>query len=233
MQTRRERMRQMAFDEIKTFSWEIVAERGIDDLTVNEIAKKMGVTPPAFYRYFKSRDELIKSLVLDAYDSFGKALKSARDSLPEEETTQKLYAVFIAYREWAVENSNMFGLFAGKKVYGFRNYDPKVIAESKKIYSIFIELYRTAWNKGLLKKPEMNMGFPDSYIKHIQNNLAGLFRDIPIEIINLVLNSACLIHGMISMELSDRLSLMTGDPELFYKYQILDMLHRFGIEHQP
>ncbi len=233
MQPRRERLRQMAFDEIKALSWEIIAKQGIDDLTVNGIAKRMGMTPPAFYRYYKSRDALIRSLVLDAYYSFRRALEIARDSVPEEETASRLYTVFMAYREWAVNNSNMFGLFAGRKVYGFDRQDTQVISESEKVYKIFTDLYEIAWKRGVLRKPAMKLKMPGPYLEHFQNSLTHNFKDVPLEIINLILNSACLVHGMISMELSGRLDAMVGEPGLFYQFQILDMLNRFGMEYQP
>jgi len=233
MQTRREKLRQMAFDEIKALSWEIIAEQGVDDLTVNGIAKRMGMTSPAFYRYYESRDALIRSLVLDAYHSFRKALEAARDSVPEENIAQRLYTIFMAYREWAVNNSNMFGLFAGRKVYGFDRQDRKVIAESEKVYQIFIDLYKQAWKRGLLKRPAMNLQLPGPYLEHIQNRLADDMKSVPAEIINLVLNLTCLVHGMISMELSGRMDNLVGNPTLFYRFQILDMLHKIGMEYQP
>ena len=38
------------------------------------------MTPPALYRYFDSRDDLITALILDAYYALAEALAAARDA---------------------------------------------------------------------------------------------------------------------------------------------------------
>jgi AcrR family transcriptional regulator len=233
MQTRRERVRQAAIDEIKTVAWEIANEYGMDDMTVNGIARRMGMTPPAFYSYFKSRDELIKALVIDSYRSFRQALKTARDSVPESDAAGRLYHVFVAYREWAITNPNLFGLFAGRTVHGFDPPEQEVVEEAEKVYDMFSDLYNDAWQRGSIKKPQMDLKMPKAYLAQIKKSKKKRNLDVPVEVANLVLNSACLIHGMISMELSGRLNDLVGDPFLFYRFQIVDLLKRFGLDYTP
>jgi AcrR family transcriptional regulator len=45
----------------------------------------MGMTPPALYRYFADRDELLTELIVDAYTELGTAVATARDSVPEKD----------------------------------------------------------------------------------------------------------------------------------------------------
>ena len=44
-----------------------MAELGIAGISVNAIAKRMGVTGPALYRYFAGRDDLLNDLIRDAW----------------------------------------------------------------------------------------------------------------------------------------------------------------------
>ncbi|MBU3914185.1 TetR/AcrR family transcriptional regulator [bacterium] len=233
MQTRRERVRQAAIDEIKTIAWEIANEHGMDDVTVNGITKRMGMTPPAFYSYFKSRDDLIKSLVIDSYGSYRQSLITARDSVPGRDIAGRLYHVFIAYREWAITNPNLFGLFAGRVVHGFNPPEPEVIEEAEKVYAIFVDLYNDAWQQGLIKKPRMELKMPMAYLDQIKKATESRKLDVPVEVANLISNTACLVHGMISMELSGRLVGLVGDTFHFYQFQILDLLKRFGMDYAP
>ena len=54
-----------------------LAEGGPQALSLNAIAKELGVSGPALYRYFAGRDELLTELVADAYDDLGAALEYA------------------------------------------------------------------------------------------------------------------------------------------------------------
>jgi len=119
-QNRRERVRQAAIDEIKSIAWNVANTEGIEQVTINGIARQMGMTPPAFYSYFRSRDELLRELVIDAYGSFRQALVFARDEVPESNVGHRLFGVYRAYRDWAITNPGMFGLLAGRRVHGFR-----------------------------------------------------------------------------------------------------------------
>ncbi len=233
MQTRRERVRQAAIDEIKTVAWSIANEQGMGDVTVNGIARRMGMTPPAFYSYFKSRDELIKVLVIDSYRSFHHALETARDGVPETDAAERLYRVFMANREWAVVNPNLFGLFAGRTVHGFDPPESNVIEEAEKVYEIFVDLYFDAWQRGLLKILQQSLKLPKRYLAQLKKSTKKRKPDAPAEFVNLILNSACLVHGMISMELSGRLVDLAGDPFLFYQFQIVDLLSRLGLNYVP
>jgi len=231
-QTRRERVRQMTLDEIKNLSWNMVSQKGIENLTVNGIARQMGMTPPAFYRYYKNRDDLIKTLVIDAYGSFRAALEKARDTIDPARPVLRLYRVFTAYREWAVANPNMFGLFAGRQVYGFTPRDPRVTHEADKVYQIFIDLYLGAWKRKMISRPKAGTDMPLSY----KTRLKGLGKDIPVEIIDMGISGACLVHGMISMEISGRLSEVVGNGAGgadFYMYQIKDLMKRQGMNISP
>ncbi|WP_143673003.1 TetR family transcriptional regulator, partial [Streptomyces sp. b94] len=50
--TPRERYRAQVRAEIKQHAWEQIATAGASALSLNAIAKRMGVSGPALYRYF-------------------------------------------------------------------------------------------------------------------------------------------------------------------------------------
>jgi len=51
--------------------------------------------------------------------------------------------------------------------------------------------------------------------------------------IHLILEAACLIHGLISMALSGRLEPSAGDPGCFYQSQVVVLVRRFGFQVEP
>ncbi|WP_433891156.1 TetR/AcrR family transcriptional regulator [Streptomyces sp. CA-111067] len=84
--TPRERYRTQVRAEVKERAWEQIASAGASALSLNAIAKQMGMSGPALYRYFAGRDELITELIRDAYrslaDTFVAAAASAADPAP-------------------------------------------------------------------------------------------------------------------------------------------------------
>ena len=75
--TRRERVRQATVMEIKAVARAQMAAEGTAGVTLRAIAREMGMTAPALYRYFGSRDELVTALVTDAYDALADAMEVA------------------------------------------------------------------------------------------------------------------------------------------------------------
>ncbi len=67
---------------IKNFM-NLVKKKGINGVTLNEVAEKSGFSKSAFYYYFKSKEDLIVS----GFDSFNKKLKKKFISLLENVTS--------------------------------------------------------------------------------------------------------------------------------------------------
>lgn len=75
--TPRERYRTQMRAEIKERAWEQIATAGASALSLNAIAKRMGMSGPALYRYFVGRDKLITELIRDAYQSLADTFRAA------------------------------------------------------------------------------------------------------------------------------------------------------------
>ena len=51
---RRARRRQETIDEILDIAIDVMSERGVNGLTLAEVARRLGVQPPSIYKYFSS-----------------------------------------------------------------------------------------------------------------------------------------------------------------------------------
>ncbi|MET7456502.1 TetR/AcrR family transcriptional regulator [Streptomyces sp. NPDC005574] len=115
--TPRERYRAQVRTEVKEHAWEQIATAGASALSLNAIAKQMGLSGPALYRYFAGRDELITELIRDAYrslaDTFGAAAASGTD----------VTGLAHALRDWALEDPHRYFLIYGTPVPGYHAPD--------------------------------------------------------------------------------------------------------------
>src|SRR5919198_5412279 len=96
--TRRERVRDTTTIEIKRTARRLLVHRGIEALTLRAIAREMGMTAPALYRYFDSREELIGALCNDVLDELTSELERARDAAPPGDPRARLAATSRAFR---------------------------------------------------------------------------------------------------------------------------------------
>ncbi|MCX4906396.1 TetR/AcrR family transcriptional regulator [Streptomyces sp. NBC_00878] len=115
--TPRERYRVQVRSEIKERAWEQIATAGATALSLNAIAKQMGMSGPALYRYFAGRDELITELIRDAYGSLADAFRTAAASGAD------LTALTHTLREWALADPHRYFLIYGTPVPGYHAPD--------------------------------------------------------------------------------------------------------------
>ncbi|MGH8774346.1 MAG: TetR/AcrR family transcriptional regulator [Jiangellaceae bacterium] len=117
--SRRERARAATIGEIKDTAQRLMHEQGTTDVRFSDIAREMGMTAPALYRYFADRDELLTALIVDAYDDLADAVATARDRVAVDDPGGRLYAVAKAYRTWARREPQRFALILGMPVPGY------------------------------------------------------------------------------------------------------------------
>ena len=133
VQKPRERYRAQVREEVKRHAWAQIAGAGVTTLSLNAIAKEMGMSGPALYRYFASRDELITELIRDAYRSLADTVRAAFDA---GTTVVGLAAVI---REWAVRDPHRYQLIYGTPVPGYHAPE-EITAISNEILAVLLEV---------------------------------------------------------------------------------------------
>jgi AcrR family transcriptional regulator len=116
----RRRYREQVRDEIKARAWTQVAATGAAALSLNAIARQMGISDPALYRYFRNRDELVTELVLDAYRDLSATCRAA--VTPGDPPAARVAAMAAAMREWALAALHRYVLTYGTPVPGRRQW---------------------------------------------------------------------------------------------------------------
>ncbi|XUZ99398.1 TetR/AcrR family transcriptional regulator [Streptomyces araujoniae] len=117
----RARYREQTRAEIKNLALRQLAEGGGGALALTRIAKEMGLSGPALYRYFTSRDDLLSALIRDAYDDAAAAMAraAARSARGSRGGRARLHDLAAAYRAWAVAEPHRYLLIRGDPVPGY------------------------------------------------------------------------------------------------------------------
>lgn len=69
--------------QIAETAWSVFAERGFDDVTVNEVATATGISRASFFRYFSTKEEA----VFVAMEAMGAEIATALEERPPSEGT--------------------------------------------------------------------------------------------------------------------------------------------------
>ena len=75
--SRRDRVRAATTQEIKQTARRILVSHGSEAVSLRAIAREMGMTAPALYRYFGSHEELIKHVIADIFTELTDDLRAA------------------------------------------------------------------------------------------------------------------------------------------------------------
>jgi len=117
--TARARARAEITQEIIEAGRRQLATAGAAALSLRAIARELGMVSSAVYRYFPSRDDLLTTLIVEAYDALGDAAEAADDD-PGAPAPTRLRRIARAVRDWARTHPHQYALVYGSPVPGYR-----------------------------------------------------------------------------------------------------------------
>ena len=124
--SRRARLRAQTLSEIREHGYAQITEGGPTALSLNGIAKAMGMSGAAMYRYFASRDELLTTLVTESYEDLAETLEQVAHRARRRAPESRLRAALEGLRDWALAHPHRYRLVFGS-AYGSGELDPERI----------------------------------------------------------------------------------------------------------
>lgn len=115
----RERARTELTAQIKRSARKHLAREGAAGLSLRAVARDLGMVSSAVYRYFPSRDDLLTSLIIDAYDAFGAAAEKAEATRDRDDLIGRWMAAGWAAYTWSGTHAAEYALIFGSPVPGY------------------------------------------------------------------------------------------------------------------
>lgn len=141
MQSPRARYREQTRTEIKEIALRQLAEGGTAAVALTRIAKEVGLSGPALYRYFDSRDALLTDLIRDAYADLAAAVGTVGEALePGTAPRTRLQALAGACREWAAGQPHRYLLIQGTPVPGY-TAPPDTLDSARAVLAPFLPAF--------------------------------------------------------------------------------------------
>ncbi|SDH54582.1 transcriptional regulator, TetR family [Lentzea fradiae] len=230
--TRRERLRAETEREIRQAARALLVESGRDAVTLRAIARKLGITAPALYRYYDSHDALLRQLCDDICDDMAASLHADLAAETSGEPGCKVRAVCHAFRRWALGHPQEFALvFASPR-------DP---LGADQFGSVFLRLAGpaiAAGPSGEHRDEEVPEVLHDDLVRFQQTLVRAVAEHgvtacadmLPLAKVYHVIQSWVRLYGHVALEVFGRFPFVVSNPEPMFDNMLDQMLMDIGLD---
>ena len=232
--SRRDRVRAETTEEIKQTARRILVEQGPEAVTLRAIARDMGVTAPALYRYFDSHEELVRRVVGDIFGELADEIHAAIEGAGAASgggMADKIAAASRGFRQWALAHKAEFGLLFGTPVPGVNVEDDDFTEEcARKFAGTFFALFLELWQKNPFPVPppgEIEPGLREQLTRYRD----GLGTDLPLGALLTFLRCWVRLYGIVSMEVFGHLGFALDDPAPIFEITLAELASLLGLQY--
>jgi AcrR family transcriptional regulator len=226
--TRRERLRTATVAEIKEGARRLLVTGGPQAISLRAIARDMGMTAPAIYRYFPSLDALIVALAGDLFDELRQTVEAAGEAAGDDPLGQ-LAAMGRAFRLWSIRHPVEFALMFGTPVPGMTAFVDECLDgnhPSARFGALFMRPILELWRRAPFRTPpgeviEQRLGQRLDPLRQSQG-------DVPIEVAYVFLSGWTRLYGLVSMEVYNHLRWAVTDVEGLFETELVSFLEQLA-----
>jgi AcrR family transcriptional regulator len=219
--------------QIKAVARQQMAEHGTAGLSLRGIARELGITAPAIYNYFPRLEDLITALIVDAFNSLAEAMEAAEAAAPTDRPYDKIMALCLGYREWAIAHPTIFQLIYGNPIPGYQAPEELTIPLARRPFLGLFRWFILAHQTGELTIPAEYQAVPADMTAGIASwkRLSGI--EMPDALLGLLMSGWARIHGAVLLELFGHLEPLVGGGGSFYLYELEAFAQRLEIGGRP
>lgn len=203
---------------------QLLVEHG--EVTLRAVARELGLTAPALYRYAASHEELVRMIAIAIDAEVGERIAAAADRQPADDPAARLIAACVEFRQWALGNRKEFALV-------FTNVDVECIKEHDDSSGmVFFGLLYALWDA---------YRFPVPSLDDLDPGLAGILRepDAPVDpsvitdelrgLIWLLQRGWSGLYGTVTLEVFGHIDARIVEQGHLFRAMIEDQAGRMGL----
>ena len=237
--SRRDRVRAATTGEIKQTARRILVQDGPGAVSLRAIAREMGMTAPALYRYFGSHEELIKHVIADIFteltDDLSAAIESA-DAASGGNLTDMVIAACWEFRRWSLSHKREFGMLFGTPLPGVNVEHDEITAERGGQFGrLFFGLILELWRKDpfpVTPQEAIDPGLREQ-LERYRDGLDELGTGLPLGFLLIFLRCWTRLYGTLSLEVFGHLGFALDDAEPMFELMLVDTAPLIGLQYPP
>lgn len=235
--SRREQVREATLADIRAAARELLVAEGTTAVTVNAVARKLGVSGPALYRYHASQADLVEDLRKDLFDELIDWLRQAGANPRADTPARRLLTITRALRGWAVAHRPEFcWLFASPAPDVSCNdvdaNDGRSGRSGRAFSQVFLEQVVEIWETRRFPIPSLDDKDP-SLARQIQiyseDNIGGR---LPPEAAYIFLHCWIRLYGLLCMEALNQISFALTDVEPIFEEYLRELCNLLDIPYE-
>jgi len=232
--SRRDRVRAATTGEIKETARGILVAEGPGAVSLREIARQMGMTAPALYRYFSSREDLLRGVCGDIFTEIAGDIRAASARAAEEsggDVTAKLIAACREFRHWALTHREEFGLLFGTPLPGLEPlHNDKTDECAMEFAGSFIGLFLELWQRHPFPVPADDQIEP-GLVTQLARYIRALGVDLPAGAALIFLRCWVRLYGMVSLEVFGHLHFALDDAAPMFEITLSELADLVGLDY--
>jgi AcrR family transcriptional regulator len=229
--TRRDRARAATVAEIHATVRKLLVARGSAAVTINAVAREMGMSGPALYYYYASHDELVGAVTASFFSELAEVMAAARDARPGASISERMLATCRAFRSWATAHPAEFGwIFASPVAERNRTTDSVRYQAGQRFEQVFLGLVVELWETKPYPVPDMNE-LPESLRDQLRAYTATIDDRLPPEAVHVFLSCWIRLYGLLCMEVLHQLDFAFTDPEPVFELCLRDLSGALGLDY--
>ncbi len=136
-------------DRILACACELYLSDGLEGFSMRKLAKTVGVTAPALYRHYPSKESLLIAMIGEAYRMFAQYIYRA---LSGRSPAERLERAGTGYLDFALEHPEMYEmLYISPHHLGLDDYPPEVLEVSAAIGQFWQDRIRECIEQGIFR----------------------------------------------------------------------------------
>jgi AcrR family transcriptional regulator len=226
--------------EILQTARKLLVEQGAASISLRAIAREMGMTAPALYRYFDSHEELMQHVVGDIFTELAGHLKTAihaagqaaGDQLPLNELMAvKMGVGAREFRAWALAHAPEFDLIFGSPLPGLHlHLDDPWLKCGYQFGQVFLDLFGELYRRNPFPIEPDEAIDPDLR-RQIDRYREIVGSDLPMGALLTFLRCWVLLYGMVALEVGGHLAFALDDVAPLFELMMTDLARMVGLEY--
>ncbi|MFM7219757.1 MAG: TetR/AcrR family transcriptional regulator [Nodosilinea sp.] len=168
----------------------LISEEAISDLSLRQVARRVGVSHNAPYRHFEDKEALLAAVAEQGFQSLRGTMETARQVIPSD-SSQHMEAIGVAYVHFALAHPSHYRLMFGDYRCNFSKH-PALAEAAQQSFMVLVNTIR-------------------------EGQIAGIFRLAdPVDMAQVAWS---MVHGQSMLALENKLQVKQGEKfEAFLKF---------------
>src|SRR5437763_7139676 len=237
--TRRGRARAATESDIRTTARKLLVEQGPEAVTLRAIARELGITAPALYRYYESRDALVENLRMDVCADLAAELAEEMKDVPDDGMLQ-LFAICKGFRRWALTHPNEYTLVFASPTGGVGSSRASALSRVDEPFGrIFLAAAGRVLATQNLVTPPNDVVPPElrDHLTAFQRELRNVLSEsgpqsaerLDLGVTYLMIQFWARLYGHVTLEVFGNYPIPVSKPDILFDAMLLDLAREIGL----